>query len=171
MGSWNGFTSIAALAQPLASQLQKIIDFLTAAPEPLMPVYKSADTPITSQATLADDPHLVATLAASATYLLRVDGTYNAAATPDLKINFSSPAGTTGNLSGLDATAAFTNVSLGTDLNFTASGGTTVRLLIFGVITTAGTAGTFKLRLAQVTSNASASTLHRNTRMDLVRIA
>lgn len=129
---------------------------------------KTADTSRTSTTSLADDPHLQATdIATSTRFGVHIVGTYNAAATPDLKVNFSFPTGTTGTFGGSDGTVIFSGVSLGTDFNFTASGGSTVRFELWGTILTSTTAGNFVLRSAQVASNASASTLHAGTIMRL----
>ncbi len=132
---------------------------------------KSVDTSRTSTTSLTDDPHLQAlSIATSTRFAVHILGSYAAAATPDLKVNFSFPTGTTGTFGGVDGTAVFSGVSLGSDFNFTASGGATVRFEIWGTILTSTTAGNFILRSAQVTSNASASTMHAGMFMSLIPI-
>lgn len=166
--------SLAALHKPTAAELlqwKDAIDGLLANTQ-VLGAAKTADTTRTSTTTLADDPHLqVSGLLASARYAVHILGSYNAPATPDLKVNFSTPAGTTGSFGGMDGAQAFSGVSLGSDFNFTASAGATLRLEIWGTILLSTTPGAFKVQSAQITSNGSGSIMHSGMLLRIYRIA
>jgi hypothetical protein len=136
-------------------------------------IQKTADTSRTSTTTLADDPHLVLTLAASGTYVIRAAITFSAQATPMLKMNFRIGTGVTfkaWNMLGPDnTTGAFaqgSNVSVGGNVvnpndvatrNGSNFGGAQIFYHDIVVTTAASGTYTFAFQWAQSTSNATAS--------------
>lgn len=131
--------------------------------------YKTADETVTSSATLQDDNELFVTVAANMTYIvtgyLYVSST---SATPDFKAAYTGPASATftNSLWGQTTTASSTigsiDVGVSTAIGSAHGRGTfngPVTLTIFGLLTVAGTAGTFRLQWAQNTSDPAGVTL------------
>jgi hypothetical protein len=165
--------TLAALHVPSATELAEYATAVNALQQntQVLGAAKTADTTRTSTTTLQDDPHLqVSGLIANASYALHLLGTYNAAATPDLKVNFDVPSGATGSFGGQDGTVVFAGVSLGSDFGFAASGGATVRLEIWGTFTLSSTPGALAVQSAQIVSNAGASTMHSGMILRVYRI-
>ncbi len=147
-------------------------------------VIMSGDVTVNNSTTFTDATGLSVAVVASATY--KWDGwlMYTATSTPDLKISPSSPSGTTGywSLSGFGrdvspaidtgAGATFMVADIGTSLTVAGDSAGTARIACraTGHFTTT-TAGTFKLRVAQRTANASNTVLKAGSWMDVVRIS
>lgn len=142
-------------------------------------VVKSANTARTSTTTLAADPHLALSVAASATYLLDgfidYDGAFGAGG---LKIDFTLPASATlrwgplGNVVA-DTTQKYTSNTVSTGslpVGTYGTGGNHTGATLRGYLTVAGTAGTVTLRWAQDTSNATATTVYAGSWMRLLRM-
>lgn len=114
-------------------------------------VAKTADESVSSSTTLQDDNHLTTFVAANATYRVKAVLIYDGEAFGGLKTNWVAP-----------ASATFTGGTYAT------SGQPTI---VEGTLVTSGTSGIFKLQWAQVTSNATATTVKSGSFMVLQRIA
>lgn len=144
---------------------------------------KTADTSRASTITATDDPHLVTTVAANATYELNAYIIYNANTTGDFGLQFGVPAGTTGDYSGVgwgrDATASVgtggwtVRMNQNTITQNRTYGGDTTDLTIHikGIVVTAGTAGNFSFQWAQAVSDAGATIVRTPSYMVLRRVA
>lgn len=138
-------------------------------------VYKLADQSVTSSTTYVDDTELYGTVAANCTYRFVLEATYSAVAAAGMKVIFTKPAGASiiaptflGNWWGVWAYAM-----CGTDGEATAIDGKTsaVPFTISGLLVTGGTAGTFQVRWAQNTSNATATKMLTGSRLIVQRVA
>lgn len=142
-------------------------------------VRKTADESVTSSTTLQNDDALALAVGANEVWEVEASIRYSgASATPDLKMDFTSPAGASGVL------AAFGSVSTG-DVHqapqewsitgaFTqtfGTGGGVRTVLAKGVLITAGTAGNLQCRWAQNTSSADATTVKANSYIRARRVA
>jgi hypothetical protein len=130
--------------------------------------HKISSESVTSSTVLQDDDVLTVTVAASSVYelsgVLFYDGASGAA---DLKFSWVGPAGATMEWSSvclsaaavdtgdIEAIAYATIGAVGTA--GTLGAGTNLAVLLDGLLTVAGTAGTFKLQWAQNTSNGTAT--------------
>jgi hypothetical protein len=142
-------------------------------------VYANSDQSKTSDTTLADDAVLVATLSANKKYRLEFDVYWDSSATPDLKfdLNFTGTttsifyvvdnrSGPTANLATISTSAApqsFACTALNAVFTFNLSATSTVWERIVVGIEVGASGGTFSLRWAQNTSNASATVRRRNS--------
>jgi hypothetical protein len=144
-------------------------------------VRKTADQSVTSSTTLVDDNQLLLPVAANAVYELRMFIIYTAATAGDLSITFTGPASATldWNIGGLSGTSATTpdgvtwwgaNTIGGND-SVNGGGGVNMAAHPQGILITAGTAGTFKLRWAQAASSGTATTVKTGSVMILQRVA
>jgi hypothetical protein len=141
--------------------------------------YKASDTSRASTIAQASDPDLAVTVAANATYhvdmWLNYEGGTQGAS--DLKIGFAVPAsatfrysGTYVNSGGNNANEIYAASGLG-PLNLGTNGAGNIRGASFhGTLVTAASTGTFALSWAQVTSNATATTIHTGSDLKLTRI-
>jgi hypothetical protein len=140
---------------------------------------KTGDESRTSTTTLSDDTELVLTVAAATLYKVEGFLIYDGAAGGDLKIGWSAPAGATWDwvAGGLDSAAAGVSGSMWMG-HWTITGehtygcngaGSNIIALPQGYLQTAGAAGTFRLRFAQGTSNATSTRLR--TRSALAALA
>ncbi len=145
-------------------------------PTPVDFVRKSADQNISSSTTLQDDNELSLTLLSGRTYL--VFGALFATSTnanPDIKIAFTTPQGATMDIGYLAASAGqFRDAELletsglaSSRIDIQANMNTIMQLN--GTIVV-GTGGNLKLRWAQVTSNASATTLKQGSFLSVTEI-
>jgi hypothetical protein len=144
-------------------------------------VRKTADQSVTSSTTLVDDNQLLLSVVANAVYELRMLLIYTAATTGDLNMTFTGPAAATldWNVGGLSGTSA-TNPdgvtwwganTIGGNDSVGGAGATNMVARPSGVLITAGTAGTFKLRWAQAASSGTATTIKTGSVMILQRVA
>jgi hypothetical protein len=141
---------------------------------------KTADTSRTSDV-LVNDPHLNILVVHNAKYALDSYLIYNAPTAADINFAWTAPAGSTldwstyalpigeaGPTGPLDVSSVPVNIDLG------AGGGGPVGNLSAsarGILTVSSTPGTFFLKWGQKSTNASASTLIRNSWINLTRIA
>lgn len=144
----------------------------------ILVAYKTADQSVTASTTFTDDVHLTVQVEANCVYDLVMILTYDALAAGDLKTQFVSPAGATivGVASGLSTTAAASTDDFTTSWTGGANvgglgAGSTQALYGRGLLTTAGTAGTFKLQWAQTTSSATATRVFTGSYILLRRVA
>lgn len=136
--------------------------------------------------TLANDPHLFATVEANSTYTFEMTLFVNTAAsnTPDIKVALAFPASSTVSWGaiGLDVGATSTSGSLaanawietvvsGAAINRAATNSGGVMLVIKGRIKVAGTAGTLQLQWAQVTTTAENTSIAAGSFMEIVKLA
>ena len=150
-------------------------------------VRKTADQTITSSTTLTNDTHLFIPMAANTTYKLSGLLRYTCASvTPDLKIAFTIPTGTTGTAfgagGGTNVTGQEGSISLysptGSAGSIAAihygtnnSSGFPVGIALNGTIRTGGTAGNLQLQWAQVTSDANGITMLIDSDLELRKVA
>ncbi len=142
-------------------------------------VYANSDQSKASDTALADDAQLVATLSANKKYRLEFDAFWDTSATPDLKfdLNFTGTttsvlwtvdnrSGPTANLATIATSTtsqSFACSALNVVFTFNVSAATTLWERIAVFIEVGATGGTFSLRWAQNTSNASATVRRRNS--------
>lgn len=145
-------------------------------------VAKTSDESVTSSTTLQNDDELFIPVVASATYIMTSMIVYRAAATPQIKINWTVPAGgtmlwTPGSLDSA-VTAGFNgNINKAIyDLSVAPTlgcGGAAQSIVATpsGVITTSSTAGNLQFQWAQFASNATATVVKAGSWIHLVRVA
>lgn len=139
---------------------------------------------VTSSTAFVNDAALVFALSANATYVVEVCAIFLTASTaPDVKTDWTVPAGATGTKMGVGSTAVAASFTSGADTraSFTANPFTTPNVYQLGtvaqylwetaVVITAGTAGNVQFRWAQNTSNASGVTRQTQSFMRVVRHA
>jgi len=155
---------------------------------------KSADTSRASTTTVADDPHLTFTVAASATYIIDGFLYYSADTTGDIQVSWTAPSGATGQWlgNGVGTSVASATSSGGTTTNVTTSWGYTIRaesttmpaarafggidsgtLLGVQIVGTVHSAagGTFAMSWAQNSSSSTATKLYTDSWVRLQRVA
>lgn len=148
---------------------------------------KTADQTVTNSTTQTDDTHLFVSVAANAVYTVEAYITYNALAAADVNLAFTVPAGASGSWTGwgvgLTQSAQTTDgYTLRAEQNTITqvrgfggieSGGVAqdISVNIKGLLTTAGTAGTFRLQWAQRVANAQGTILRADSWIRLNRIA
>jgi len=146
--------------------------------------WKTADTSRTSTTTNTNDPDIAISVVANATYA--VDGflLFSADTAGDLKIGWTAPAGATfpWTATGQPAAATtgtgtvITNAQTLSSANYQLGGlGTGIAnamvAQVRGLLTIAGTGGSFNLQWSQVASSANATVMHAGTHVTLRRIA
>jgi hypothetical protein len=143
-------------------------------------VVKTADEPLASNATVQDDDHLYLPVQANATYLFSGWVWYTAASTAvDIRISFGVPSGAQMFRSALGQVNGATTVSGVLDTAVLPAGTadgrgaytTPLSTVYTGYLITAGTAGTFQLRWAQVAAGADVVTLKAGSWIQLTRTA
>uniref|UniRef100_A0AAU2A022 Uncharacterized protein n=1 Tax=Streptomyces sp. NBC_00093 TaxID=2975649 RepID=A0AAU2A022_9ACTN len=161
---------------------RRITDALLESMLPIV-VVKSAGESVTSSTTLQNDNELLAPVEANATYdvflLLLHDSDATAAA--DIKVGWTGPASAAlnwgvhgANSAATSSTSALTNMQTRTIAEVAAFGGgdsSGTTALIYGTLTTAGTAGTLQLQWAQETSNGVATNVRAGSRLEVRRTA
>lgn len=146
---------------------------------PIM-IRKGADqaAPVSS-ISLVDDNALFVSVEANATYFMTGWLRFIAVSvTPDLRINYSYPAGATFNRSDWGAPTASTTVYDVIDTSIVGAGDNgrgalTVErsLMVSGELVTSTLAGTFKVRFGQLTSSVDAVTMKAGSRLILQKYA
>ncbi|MFC8077528.1 hypothetical protein ACFUN8_18575 [Streptomyces sp. NPDC057307] len=126
-------------------------------------VTKSALTSRASNVTPANDTHLLASVAANATYLVTVILAWTNGG-GGMRCDFAGPASATMVWNDNDGVGVG---AIGTDVIFSATTGTTLN----GTLVTSGTAGTLNFRWAQNTTNVANTTLLAGCSMYLRRVA
>lgn len=120
-----------------------------------------------SSAIQADDELFIA-LAASTLYFVEIDWLWSSGATPDIKFDFTSPAGISGSY---NVIAAVGGSPFYGDVSWTAGAsgldgdGTTKHHRIYGPLLTGASAGTLAMRWAQSTANLSNTQVFANSVM------
>jgi hypothetical protein len=136
------------------------------APPTIKTVRKSSDQTVTSSTTLVNDSQLKFAVAASETYIFQAWlYTYAADGTPDIKVTFTGPAGSTVFWS---SSQVIFNAGGSTTLTVVAPGATTADLFVdsnlraiqlYGTILNGGTAGDLQFQFAQNTSSANGTSV------------
>lgn len=129
-------------------------------------VRKSSDQTVTSSTTLVNDSQLKFAVAANETYIFQAWlYTYAADGTPDIKVTFTGPSGSTVLWS---SSQVIFNAGGSTTLTVVAAGGTTADLFVdsnlraiqlYGTILNSSTAGDVQLQWAQNTSSANGTSV------------
>lgn len=149
--------------------------------------YSTADTSVASSTTLVNATGVAISVEANATYMWDAYLAYNANEAADLKFAWAVPSGATGHWSemGVDASEDISTLGRGkvTAARFDAYGDATTgsssgrdSTLIMacwprGYLVTAGAAGTFQLRFAQLASNATGTVIKAGSWVRAVRLA
>jgi hypothetical protein len=137
-------------------------------------VRKTADTSRNTSTTLTDDPHLQANgLVTGSQWYVDLSIALNAGATPDIKWDFTLPAGASFSRYRIvtQGTAALWTeiVANNSTVKTLSTNGADQALLISGVLRIGGTAGDFRWRWAQNTSDAGNTTVYTDSAMKLIR--
>lgn len=136
---------------------------------------KTADESLSSTTTLQNDDALLWAVRTGAVYIMHLWVLYNSGTTPDFKLGFSVPAGTTmaWGWFGSDPTPAVVNAGPYSESSSTAAGGIGANqwLHAHGFITTAGTAGNVNFQWAQNTSDGTSTTVRAGSYGYLARVA
>lgn len=142
-------------------------------------VRKANDESVTSNATVQDDDELFLSVVANASYFVDAWLRHTAASnTPDIRLNYSYPAGASfarsdwGAPDTTTASADSINNTVSTTTDNTRGSGAVERAIYMrGELIVGATAGTFRVRFAQVTSDAGAVTMKAGSRLILTRYA
>lgn len=132
---------------------------------------KTLDESVISNTTLQDDDELLVAVAAASIYDLTLDLYYTSGVTPDLKFGWTYPAGTTikasmqGYFSGVMQSVLISQTGVNS-----LDGGTDFACVVRGRIFTSSTAGTLRLQWAQVTSNATNTTVLAGSALTLTKL-
>jgi hypothetical protein len=136
------------------------------APPTIKTVRKSSDQTVTSSTTLVNDSQLLFAVAANETYIFQAWlYTFAADGTPDIKVTFTGPAGSTVFWS---SSQVIFNAAGSTTLTVVAPGATTADLFVdsnlraiqlYGTILNGGTAGNLQFQFAQNTSSANGTSV------------
>lgn len=134
---------------------------------------KTNDETIISNATLQNDDELFVALAASTIYDFRLDLFYNSGATPDLKIGWTFPTGTTMRyaLHGYFGAVVQSFYLIQTDMGILDGTAGNFAATAEGTVITSTTAGTLQFQWSQNTLTASNSTVLTGSSLVLRRKA
>lgn len=140
---------------------------------------KPTDQTVNNTAAEADDTDLVLPVEANNRYIVEGLIAYTSGSTPDIRIGFAVPAGATLAYTLWGHDTGSTTPTGDTDFGWTASvltgngrGGTGASLaaLLKGVLTVAGTAGTLRVRWAQLAATVANTTVHAGSYLSLTQI-
>jgi hypothetical protein len=144
---------------------------------------KASNESVTNSTSLQNDDHLFVTTAPSSVYLVQCFiGLSNSGFSAGLKASWYGPAGATlnwttwaphasaaDNINNPISVNSFGNISDAADIRIYSAVDTAV--MLHGLLQTAGSGGTFGLRWAQVSSNASAVTVKANSHLFVNAVA
>jgi hypothetical protein len=137
---------------------------------------KSADQTVNNTTTMVNDTHLTWPVDALGRYVFDMELVYTAATAADIRIGWGSPTGTAMSWSatGLDTALAYKNVAnlaAATTSNFGGNGVASGRVIhVSGYVDVGATAGSFTLRWAQDTANASDASMRTGSAGTLYRV-
>lgn len=169
------------MAYPTISAGQTVTAGLLASMLPLS-VVKTTDESRSSNATMTTDNALTLAVAAGATYLLEAYVSYSqnlaASSTSGIKLGWTAPSGSTlvwssdgtdgpTSLTGQDVTSN----SLATTRSLPSNLGTSMRAAPTGSLVVGGTAGTFGLQWAQVSSSTTPLLVRAGSWIRLIRVS
>lgn len=130
-------------------------------------VRKTAPETVTSSTTLQDDNHLFFTMTSNGVWQVKLLVIATSASSAAMKLNFSAPAGASWRLVAVSrGVTDYLSNELGSDLTTAGVGTFPLSILIEGVVTTAATAGDFRLRWAQSASSANGHTVGINSYLE-----
>lgn len=145
--------------------------------------YKTADESVGSSTTVQDDDHLFVTVAANSIYRVFAHLIYSARSDTDIKYGWVGPTGAALRWNAIAQDSANTGLTgttyWGSDditqLGHTAGGAgaentTYMGSWVWGILRTAGTAGTFKLQWAQSVSNATSTIMRADSWLSLNKV-
>ncbi len=141
--------------------------------------YKPANETISSNATLQNDDDLFVTVDAAAHYIVECELFIASQAAADAQIAFSCPSGSvfTWRLHSINSSGSTTNDDFLSVMGTSSApavaglGASTVAASVRGLLIVGGSSGTFQLRWAQNTSNASGTSMLQYSYMSLRRVA
>lgn len=172
MADWPNLTTLPAGHAVTAGEWAALVDAVN---NKITYARKTVDESVTSSTVLQADDELRWAVVANAVYELDLDVIHNNNGTPDTKIGWTVPAGTTMTWEIVgDDTAGGVVVTAGlTQASTVAIGGigADARLSIRGIVVVGATAGTAQMTWAQNTSSASASTVRAGSAGRLTRIS
>jgi hypothetical protein len=166
-----------ALTSMLSAGSKVRAAILTAFLNERMPVTarKTSNETVNGSAALQDDNELFVAVEASCVYHLELRISYTSGTTPDLKIGWTYPTGTTIRWSGTDSDTAGALRIAGnlteTSVPAICGSGTDINADYTGVIITGVNAGTLTLQWAQNTSTGSNSTIYAGSFLTIKRVA
>jgi hypothetical protein len=136
---------------------------------------KTANETINNVGVLQNDDELLVAVEASVTYHMELRVSYTSGTTPDLKLAWTYPTGTTIRWSGVDADTAGA-VRVAGNLTETSTpaicgSGGDLMAVYTGMVVTSSTAGTLQLQWCQNTANASNSTIYAGSFLTIKRVA
>jgi len=133
---------------------------------------KTADEVVTSNPTCQNDDHISFAIGANEVWLVYVHFTSNIHATPDMKVCWSTPAGSTGQHGAIAAGSGSTTyrTTLSTGVNIAGSSANQ-GFTHWALIDTAGTSGTAQWQWAQITTDANAVTVRNGSFMIAWRLS
>lgn len=157
----------AAFQELLAGDLNT--DFANVA---AMIARKSVDETVNNSAAFQNDNELLLPLEANRVYLSKTHVVYNSGATPDLKYQFTLPAGaTTPAWSGFWYNTALSLIYAdGAEANTVGGNGTNLPFDLTGIVVCGATPGTMQFQWAQATANASNSIVRAGSYFMLIPI-
>ena len=136
---------------------------------------KTANETLNAVAVAQNDDELFVSVDASCVYRLETRLSFVSGITPDLKINWTYPVGTTIRWAGTDDDLAgavrITGNLIETAIPAIGGSGTDLTAFYTGVVITGVNAGTLQLQWAQNTSNASNTIIYAGSYLSLTRIA
>jgi len=143
---------------------------------PIQRLRKTADQSVTSSTALVDDTHLQFTIAANEVWSGQLTLYTTGATAGDVKYAFNAPVGATGVWGSISPSQSIASATDSTRWEaFTAFGDATLAApgtlttptvgVLYFYVENAGTAGTFKLRWAQLTSSGTATTLLKGSNL------
>ena len=145
---------------------------------PHLIVRKTVDESVVSNTTLQNDDVLLMSLGATETWMFQCNVIFSSSTTADFKVAFTIPASATIAATAMwnNATASTANIrswtSSGAANDLQALGITELLFLpIYGIVTTAGTAGSLTLQWAQNTTDATNTTVRANSTLYAVKLA
>lgn len=157
--------TLAAGDKPTAAQIEDLRG---------LRVYKTTAETVISSSTLQNDDELFLSVAASTTYQFLARIVYTSGTTPDIKIGFTYPVGTTASYTLLGIASGGTTLSAfhQTETSVSAlEGATGTACLMTGTWTTSTTAGIIQLQWAQNTLTASNTQVLAGSFLELVKFS
>lgn len=131
---------------------------------------KTADETVNNSTTLQDDNHLGKLCTLSTSYEVELLLIYNSGATPDFKINFTGPAGSSFTWVAISTLGISIPKTLASSLALDGTGAD-ASVLVKGLFIMSTTAGGLQLQWAQNTANASDTIVRTGSYMRLRKVA
>lgn len=133
-------------------------------------VYKTADTSIVSNNTLADDPDLQFPVVANGVYSFRLMVSI-ASGAGGVNLAINGPSSSRIRISAASSSLLSAYTAFNTSFGLSTSAAATTIAFANGTVTIGGTGGTFAVRIAQLNVNAAATLIEKGSVLDYIRIA